>query len=254
MIAVLVLSAASPVTAQDAPAAISLPGSVNASFGTVGALEPANFLGNARFEQGFTAWQRGPLFVVGFVDVTLRADTRGYAWNNTLPYRAGGKVVVAGSRGVLQAAIGVTGEARHGAVRGVSRTAQMSYWAAWERPAGHVQFPGSTWISSGYATVSEPDNWITTAHVEQGVTAWRHGPVAIVPFAGITVGADTEQRTWNNRGLVDAGLKVSTRFNGAAVDLGVAHRVTRAWQTGETAAAPVVFINVWLGWAPRIVR
>lgn len=80
--------------AQEFRAPIAIPGSVNASFGTTGPVEPNNVIGGATFEQGATAWRRGPLFVVGFVDVTLRADTRGYAWNNNLPYLAGGKLMI----------------------------------------------------------------------------------------------------------------------------------------------------------------
>jgi len=253
--AVLVLTTLGTASAQEGlRSSVALPGSVNASFGTVGPLEPGNALGNATFEQGVTAWRRGPLFVIGFVDVTVRADTRGYAWNNTMPYLAGGKVTLAGAGGVLQAVVGIAGDVRQGAASRVSRAAHVSYWAGWQRPISAVAFPGSVWATSGFVTASEPDNWITAAHVEQGVTALRRGGIALVPFAATTVSVDTEHRPWNNRGFVDAGLKVSTRVHGAAIDLGVAQRFTRAWQTGETASAPVVFMNVWLGWMPRLHR
>lgn len=249
--AVFVLTIVATASAQEGPPrSIALPGSVNASFGTVGPLEPGNTLGNATFEQGVTVWRRGPLFVIGFVDVTVRADTRGYTWNNTAPYLAGGKLVLAGRGGVFQAVVGMAGDVRQGTIGRASRAAHVNYWAGWQ-PLSAVALPGSVWATSGFVTASEPDNWITAAHVEQGVTVLRRGGSALVPFAGATVSADTEQRPWNNRGFVDAGLKVSTRVYGAAVDLGVAQRVTRAWQTGEVASAPVVFLNVWLGWMPR---
>lgn len=250
LMAVFVVTTVGSASAQEVPRSIAFPGSVNASFGTVGPLEPGNTLGNATFEQGVSVWRRGALFVVGFVDLTVRADTSGYAWNNTMPYLAGGKLVVAGRSGVLQAVVGVAGDVRQGTVIRASRAAHVNYWAGWQ-PSPNVALPGSVWATSGFATASEPDNWITAAHVEQGVTVLRRGHVAFVPFAGATASVDTEQRTWNNRGFVDAGLKVSSRVYGAAVDLGVAQRVTRAWQSGEIASAPVVFLNVWLGWMPR---
>src|SRR5215203_4120791 len=105
-------------SAQDQRSPITLPGSLNASFGTTGPLEPGNTIGSATVEQGFTAWRRGPVFVVGFVDVTLRTDTRGYTWNNTMPYVAGGKVVIAGAGGVFNAAVGLSGDRRNSATNG----------------------------------------------------------------------------------------------------------------------------------------
>ncbi len=239
--------------AQEFRAPIALPGSVNASFGTAGPVEPNNVIGGATFEQGVTAWRRGPLFVVGFVDLTLRADTRGYAWNNNLPYLAGGKFVISGAGGVFQAVVGVAGDARASASRPV-RAAHVSYWAGWRSATSNREFPGSVWATSGLLTATESDNWITAAHVEQGVTAWRGKKFSLVPFAAGTVTVDTQNRPWNNRGFVDTGVKVSTRVNGVAVDFGAAQRVSRTWDTGATAAAPVVFVNLWVGWMPRVNR
>ncbi len=253
--AVLVLTSFATATAQDGlGSSVALPGSMNATFGTPGPVEPGNVVASATFEQGVTAWRRGPLFVVGFVDVTVRTDSRGYAWNRTMPYLAGGKVMVAGAGGVFQAVVGIAGDVQQGGTTRVSRAAHVSYWAGWQRPSAGVHFPGSVWATSGFVTASEPDNWITAAHVDQGVAVWRRGGVALVPFAGATVSVDTEQRAWNNRGFVDAGLKASSRIGLATVELGVAHRTTRVWQTGQMTSGPVVLGSVWLGWMPRITR
>jgi len=240
--------------AQDLRAPIALPGSMNASFGTAGPLEPNNTMGGATFEQGVTAWRRGPLFVVGFIDLTLRADTRGYAWNNNMPYLAGGKIMISGRGGVLQGVVGVAGDARATAFRRPVPAAHVSYWAGWQRSTSTVQIPGNAWATSGVLTATEPDNWITSAHLEQGVTAWRGRMFSLVPFAGATATVDTEHRPWNNRGFVDAGVKVSTRVHGVAVDIGAAQRMSRAWESGATASAPVVFVNLWVGWMPRVNR
>ena len=241
-------------SAQDLRSQIALPGSINASLGTAGPVEPGNGIGSATFEQGVTVWRRGSVFVVGFVDVTVRADTHGYTWNNTIPYLAGGKVVISGAGGVLQAVVGMAGDTRQGATTRVRRAALLSYWAGWPRSPVDRQFPGSVWATSGLVTASEPGNWITAAHFEQGVSAWRGRGLSLVPFAATTLSMDTEHRAWNNRGFVDAGLKVSTHVNAASIDFGVAQRVTRAWHSGATAAAPVVFVNLWVGWMPRVKR
>ena len=59
LMAILVLTMIATASAQDLPPrSIALPGSVNASFGTVGPLEPGNTLGNATFEQGVSLWRR----------------------------------------------------------------------------------------------------------------------------------------------------------------------------------------------------
>ena len=240
--------------AQELRTPIALPGSINASFGTAGPIEPDNTIGSATVEQGITVWRRGSVFVVGFLDLTVRADTRGYAWNNTMPYLAGGKLVMSGSRGVFQAAIGAAGDGREPAYRRPILAGHVSYWAGWQRSRSKVQLPGNTWATSGLVAATEPDNWITAAHVEQGVTVWRGRHLSLVPFAGATLTADTQQHPWNNRGFVDTGVKVTTRVHGAAIDIGAAQRVTRSWQRSGTEAAPVVFVNLWVGWMPRMTR
>lgn len=233
---------------------IVLPGSMNASFGSVGPLEPGNLLSDVTVEQGVTMWRRGPLFVMGFVDVTMRADSHGLAWNNTLPHVSGAKIVFAGQAGVLQAVAGVAGDLRRETPKGTRPAGYVSYWAGWHTPGGHAQLPGSIWATSGVTTASEPDNWITAAHVEQGVAVKRMGDFSVVPFAALTATTDTRNYVWNNRGSLDAGVKVRTRIGGAAVDLGVAERVTRSWNGRQSDAAPIVFLNVWLGWMPRVSR
>ena len=250
----LVLVSFTTAHAQELRAPIALPGSVNASFGTAGPVEPNNVIGGATFEQGVTAWRRGPLFVVGFVDLTLRADSRGYNWNNNVPYLAGGKVMLSGTRGVVQAVVGVAGDARATAFRRPVRAAHVSYWAGWQGATSTRDFPGSVWATSGMLTATESDNWITAAHVEQGVTALRRQKFSVVPFAAGTVSVDSQSRPWNNRGFIDTGVKVSTRVSGMAVDIGAAQRVSRAWESGATAAAPVVFVNLWVGWMPRVTQ
>ena len=161
---------------------------------------------------------------------------------------------MSGAGGVLQAVLGVAGDTRQGTTSRVGRAALVSYWAGWPRSSVDLQFPGSVWATSGLVTPSEPDNWITSGHFEQGVSAWRGRGVSLVPFAGTMLSVDTQHRPWNNRGFVDVGLKVSTHVSAAAVDFGVAQRVTRAWESGATATAPVVFVNVWVGWMPRVKR
>jgi hypothetical protein len=252
--ALLAVSGAASAQDLNAPKALLLPGSINGSFGTVGSLEPDNVLGAVTVEQGIQAWRRGPLSLVGFLDVTLRADSKGYRWNNTTPYVAGVKLVAAGSGGVLQAAFGIAGDVRDAEVGGVTPAGYVSFWKGWQPPTRLRQAPGRLWAVTGVMTPRESRNWITTAHLDQGITAATLRGTALVPFVGATGVIDTHGYAWNNRGFVDGGVKLVRNVKTAVVDVGVAQRAVREWKTGATHASPVVFVNFWMGWAPHVVR
>jgi hypothetical protein len=243
-------------TAQDlsAPKELLLPGSINGTFGTVGSLEPGNVLGAVVVEQGVRAWRRGPLSLVGFVDLTVRADTKGYSWNNTTPYVTGVKFVVAGSASVLQAAVGVAGDVRDAEIDGVMPAVYVTFWKGWQPPTRLRKAPGRLWATSGVSIPREKDNWITTAHVDQGITVWRAWGNAMVPFAAATGVVDTKGYNWNNRGFVDGGVKFARNIKDAVVDFGVAQRAVREWKSGATHVSPVVFVNFWMGWTPHVVH
>jgi hypothetical protein len=252
--ALIMLLTSAPVSAQElaGPPSVLLPGSLSASIGTVGPLEPGNVLGTATVEQGIELWQHARLGLVAFVDGTVRGDTRQFAWNNTAPALAGIKFVASGHLGVLQLRTGLAGDVR--AESRIVPTAAMTYWSGWQHPTAHMTLPGTTWVSSGIVTASEPHNWITSGHVEQGVTTWRTRSLALVPFTAATATIDSEGRTWNNHGFVDGGVKLVTRVSGASLEVGAAQRLDRAWQTRHMHAEPIVFVNLWVGWTTRIVR
>jgi hypothetical protein len=253
--AALMLFMMSPLaSAQDMtiPRSMLLPGSLNATVGGVGPLEPGNVLGTLTVEQGIELWRAGSVGLVAFVESTVRGDTRQFVWNNTAPALAGVKFVGTGDFGVLQLRLGLAGDVR--TQSGLTPTASATYWLGWQHPTAHASFPGTTWASSGITTASEPHNWITSGHAEQGVTTWRTGGLTLAPFIGATATVDAEHRPWNNHGFVDSGVKLVTRVKGASVEVGVAQRLNREWQTRRTAAAPIVFINLWVGWATRLLR
>ena len=225
--ALLALSA-SPLRAQVPPNSIAFPGSFWISAGEVGPLERGNVLGQAGVEQGITAWEHGPWFLVPHLAVTIGTDTQGYDWNNKHPSTLGVKLVRRVPGGVVQAGGGVmferdpeTGQQRHG-------TAFVNYWAGWTadrrahggaHPAG---FPGHIYSSSGLLTGRDPHNWITTISAEQGIVAFRRYSVAVTPYVSGAVSFDTKRRTWENRVIYDAGVKLVRPVIGGVVEVGVA--------------------------------
>jgi hypothetical protein len=59
------------------------------------------------------------------------------------------------------------------------------------------------------------------------------------------------QRTWENRNVYDAGVKLVRPLIGGVVEAGVAARRQHDRLTGHVASAPVVYVNLWVGWNPR---
>jgi hypothetical protein len=200
------------------------------------------------------------VFVVGFVNLSFRADTGGYDWNNTTPYRSGVKLVVLDSHGVLEAAVGVMGENR-GQFTAPKPTALLSYWRGWRGdalagPANGLRpdaFPGSAYAASGYLTSREARNWITAASVEQGATVYSRARFAVTPYLRVTSGADVDGRPWNNRSRVDSGVKISRAILGGVIEAGVARRRSFDRVSHQWTPSTVAFINLWMGWTPRVI-
>jgi hypothetical protein len=258
-----VLLASTAAHAQDAftPPTLLFPGSLNMSVGTIAPSEKGNVITNATTEQGVDLWRRGGVSLVAHVDVTLRRDTAGNGWNNNTPMVGGLQAVAVGGWGVAQVGVGANVLAARQTVTRVSRSISASYWTGWRGdslgsshralPSG---YPGSAWASSGYVTAAEPDNWITSARIEQGATVLRGGRFSTVAFVGLGANRDTDRFGWNNRTQMDAGVKVSRTVAGGVVNAGVAQRREMSRLTNETRVAPVFFVDLWFGWNGRYTR
>ena len=73
----------------------------------------------------------------------------------------------------------------------------------------------------------------------------------VVPYAAGTLNVDSKSRVWENRLTYDAGVKVVRHFVGGVVEGGVAGRRQHELLTGRVESAPVVYVNLWIGWNPR---
>jgi hypothetical protein len=243
--------------AQELPSSIAYPGSFWISAGEVGPAEPGNVVGQAGFEQGITVWEHGSWFLVPHVNATVMTDANGYEWNNRHPGRVGVKIVRRVPGGIVQAGGGMMIEADGISDEQLHPTASVDYWAGWaaegraQRGATFGGFPGHAYASSGLIAGRDPRNWITSAAAQQGLLLLRSRFVSVVPYAGAAVSFDSKRRTWENRVSYDAGLKVVRPLIGGVVEAGIAQRRQHELLTGQISSAPVVYVNLWIGWNPR---
>ena len=100
-------------------------------------------------------------------------------------------------------------------------------------------------------TGRDPDNWMTRIDGHQGVAVLRNRVLSVVPYTAGVVTFDTKRRVWENRVTLDAGVKVVRPFVGGVVEAG--RRTASVPCTDEVQTAPVVYVNLWVGWNPRTV-
>ncbi len=215
-------------------------------------------IGDVRIEQGLTAWRRESTFLVAFVDASVRADSVGYSWNNTVPALAGVKLVQTNRSGVAQLVAGFSADSRS---KLQAPLVYGSYWAAWRGSRTNAgsrltpsAFPGHVSAISGIVTAREPNNWTTTASVEQGAIVFRAKRISGIPFVRGTGGVDTSRLGWNNRSSVDVGGKLALAMARGVVQAGVAQRREYNRITRAATTAPVLFVDLWFGWNPRVTR
>jgi hypothetical protein len=245
------------VGAQEIPRSIGFPGSFWISTGQVGPAERDNVVGQAGFEQGVTVWERGSWFLIPHVNVSLMADTDGYAWNNRHPARVGVKIVRRVPGGIVQAGGGMMIEPDAESDDERHPTASVDYWAGWaaeglsQRGARFGGFPGHAYASSGLIAGRDPHNWITSAAAQQGLVVLRSRIVSVVPYAAGAVSFDSKRRPWENRVTYDAGVKLVRPLIGGVIEAGVAERRQHELLTGHADSAPIAYVNLWIGWNPR---
>jgi hypothetical protein len=243
--------------AQEIPSSTAFPGSFWISAGEMVPAERGNVLGQAALEQGITVWERGSWFLIPHASISLMADSYGYAWNNRHPSRVAVKIVRRVPGGLVQAGGGMMFEPGTENGQDIHPTAAVDYWTGWaaeglaQRGATFGGFPGYAWASSGLIAGRDPHNWITTAAAQQGLVVFRSHIVSVVPYAAGSVSFDSKDRPWENRLSYDAGVKVVRPLVGGVVEAGVAARRQHELLTGSVHSAPVVYVNLWIGWNPR---
>lgn len=259
LLACLLASAATPLSAQELRPSTAFPGSFWLSAGDVGPAERGNAAVWAGLEQGITVWQRGTWFAIPYVGTTLSNDSAGYEWNNRHPAQVGAKMVWRTRGGALQAGGGVMFERDPIGGGDHHPTAFVSYWTGWaaegsaQRGSMLRGFPGHVSATSGLMTGRDPNNWMTRIDGQQGVAVVRNRMFSVVPYGAGVVTFDSKRRVWENRVTLDGGVKAVRPLVGGVVEAGVVERRQYTVLTGEVSNAPVAYVNVWFGWNPRAV-
>lgn len=256
-VAVVALLPQAGLAQEGQPADVGLPGSFWISAANVGPAEPGNTILQSGFEQGVTVWRSDAWFVVPYVGISFTADTAGYAWNGRHPATLGLKVVRHVPGGVVQVGAGVMFERDPESDADRHATAFAHYWSGWmgdrarHQGRSRLNYPGHAWVSSGILTGRDPENWITSGAVQQGVSVLRWQGVAAVPFAGAGGSFDTKRRPWENRVRYEGGVKAVRSIVGGVVEAGVALRREHRFVADADHTGAVGFVNLWIGWDPR---
>jgi hypothetical protein len=236
--------------------AVAFPGSFWIATGDAGPAEPHNMLGQAVLEQGLTVWQDGAWFLIPYVGVSMTADSQGYDWNNKHPTTVAIKLQRRTANGVIFGGGGMMFERDPATGRDRHLTASITYWSGWQGSsranAGGLplEFPGSINATAGRLTGRDPENWMSSVSLQQGIVASRWHGLALVPYGGSRATFDTKRRVWENRVTSDAGVKLTRALTGGVVEVGVAQRHQYGMLTHESSATTVGFINLWIGWNP----
>ncbi|HTI39060.1 MAG TPA: hypothetical protein VL484_15965 [Vicinamibacterales bacterium] len=261
MLTVIFLAAPAFAGAQDtaaSPATIGFPGSVNVTFGTVAPTEPGNLVSLTMLEQGVTVWRHRKSFVSGVALASAGRDSQDYVWNNRHALTLGVRFSQVMSNSVLQINAGQSIVADSATAPVIKPVLYASYWAGWHHPLSGGRFspsalPGSVSATTGISSALEPDNWVSTLSVDQGVSVYQHGHTTLIPYSRFAISADTRGFAWDNRTSLDGGLKVRQAVAGGVIDLGVAARRQQDRISGSARTAPVAFVELWYGWNPRAI-
>jgi hypothetical protein len=116
---------------------------------------------------------------------------------------------------------------------------------------------GSMWIDSGGSSPLEKD-FAVRVFAEEGLIFRTVGPFDLGAYVNTTDSVDQHSLDWNRFARASAGLKLAKTFGWKGIDgllrADVGYTVERRFVSGQSAAAPSVDINYWLGWNPHAGR
>jgi hypothetical protein len=255
LITLLVLLVPSASLAQEKPKSVtSMVGSFWVSTETSPA-EQNDVVTQTHWDQGLTLWRSGRNSITPYVSTDFVVDTKGKDWNNKALVNAGVKIRHTFSRGLVEAAVGLTGEKRFKSdSMSAQPTASVAYWAGWQSPqmGEHAVlyfngYPGSSWGVVGNISPAEKRNVIGLFSVTQGVNLIDAGKWQAVPFVKVQSGFDTRGYDWNNKVLTTGGVKVVVPRRFGMIEIGVGY--TDEHRKGLHSSGVAAFVSLWSGWS-----
>jgi hypothetical protein len=123
---------------------------------------------------------------------------------------------------------------------------------AQDKPKTGPNLVGNFWVSTESSPVEQNDV-VTYTHAEQGLTIWRSGRNSITPYLSTDFVVDTKGKDWNNKALVNAGVKLTRTFRHGLVEVKAGMAGENRFKSGTLSAQPTASAAYWLGWqSPQI--
>lgn len=116
---------------------------------------------------------------------------------------------------------------------------------------------GSMWVDSGGSSPLEKD-FAVRVFAEQGLIFRSMGPFDLGAYLNTTDSFDQHSLDWNRFARASGGMKLLKAFTWKGIDglarADVGYTVEHRFVSGESAAAPSVDVNYWIGWNPHAGR
>jgi hypothetical protein len=113
--------------------------------------------------------------------------------------------------------------------------------------ASGVFFPGYASPMTSYSSPIEKGNLLTVIAVEQGI-ALGDARSHVVPYAGVRLSVDEQGLDWNNKAVMQVGVKYVRRMAGGVVQAGGGYAFERRLKSDFRAEQPLAFAEAWFGW------
>jgi hypothetical protein len=234
--------------------AVSLPGEMWLSSGTLSPFEKNNIDTQAYVEQRvtvFSTWSN-TVSVTPYVSSGMGFDTKSYPWNNKVQPSAGIKLNKYFRSGVVSVGTAYTREDRFidNGGKASGRIDFAQYWFGWN-PVGDPKshFPGSSWGILGHFSPVERGNLIEQMYVTQGVVAKRFGRTALLPYSEITLGHDSKGFDWENKAIFGGGVKVAVPAGQFYTEVGAGMMRENRFNSRQSASGIKVFVNFSSAWS-----
>jgi hypothetical protein len=112
---------------------------------------------------------------------------------------------------------------------------------------------GSMWIDSGGSSPLEKD-FAVRVFGEEGLIVRTVGPLDLGAYVNTTESFDQHSLDWNRFARASGGLKLVKTFSwkgiGGLARADVGYTLEHRFLSGNSAAAPTVDLNYWIGWNP----
>ncbi len=257
-----------PPAKGSALAVQAFPGQAWTSLGDSSPVEHGNIQSEIYAEQGVTVFsaQGGSFTFTPYTALEFSNDTYGFAWNNKVIVRAGGKFNKLFRHGIVSVGGGYAYENRYkndpnidvNLLNGThalpaSAGAAIGYvqgWFGWQPVADRrSRYPGSLWFAAGNIEPVEHGNVIGMGNVQQGFVMARLGRVILIPYAELRLSGDLQGYDWENKAAGGGGIKVAVPRGNAYTEIGAGVRHESRFLSGLSASGVYVFLNTSFSWA-----